>query len=97
MDKKVVVITGPIGSGKSKVLSIINSLGYNTVDLDVVSGDILLSEESKDFLSKNFPSSLINGGVSRENIADIVFSDKSKLEILENFLHPKVLIKFCLL
>ena len=42
MDKKVIVITGPIGSGKSKVLSIINRLGYNTVDLDVVSGDILL-------------------------------------------------------
>ena len=89
MDKKVIVITGPIGSGKSKVLSIINRLGYNTVDLDVVSGDILLSEESKDFLSNNFPSSLINGDVSRENIADIVFRDKSKLEILENFLHPK--------
>jgi len=93
MDKKVIVITGPIGSGKSKVLSIINRLGYNTVDLDSVSGDILLSEESKDFLSKNFPSSLVNGGVSRENIAEIVFSDKSKLEILENFIHPKVLIK----
>tara|TARA_Y100000590_G_scaffold272923_1_gene306434 strand:- start:33 stop:596 length:564 start_codon:yes stop_codon:yes gene_type:complete len=93
MDKKVVVITGPIGSGKSKVLSIINRLGYNTVDLDAVSGDILFSEESKDFLFKNFPSSLVNGGVSRENIAKIVFSDKSKLEILENFIHPKVLIK----
>ena len=93
MDKKVVVITGPIGSGKSKVLSIINRLGYNTVDLDAVSGDILFSEESKDFLFKNFPSSLVNGAVSRENIAKIVFSDKSKLEILENFIHPKVLIK----
>ena len=88
MDKKAIVITGPIGSGKSKVLSIINRLGYNTVDLDVVSGDILLSEKSEEFLS-----ALINGGVSRENIAEIVFSDKSKLEILENFLHPKVLIK----
>ena len=61
--------------------------------MDVVSGDILLSEKSKEFLSKNFPSALINGRVSRENIAEIVFSDKSKLEILENFLHPKVLIK----
>ena len=93
MDKKVLVITGPIGSGKSKVLSIINRLGYNTVDLDVVSGDILLSEESKDFLSKNFPSSLVNGEVSRENIAEIVFADKNKLAILENFLHPIVLTK----
>ncbi len=61
MDKKAIVITGPIGSGKSKVLSIINRLGYNTVDLDVVSGDILLSEKSEEFLSKNFPSALING------------------------------------
>ena len=93
MDKKIVVITGPIGSGKSKVLSIINRLGYNTVDLDAVSGDILISEESKNFLAKNFPTSLLNGDVSRENIAEIVFSDKSKLEILENFIHPKVLIK----
>ena len=93
MDKKAIVITGPIGSGKSKVLSIINRLGYNTVDLDVVSGDILLSEKSEEFLSKNFPSALINGRVSRENIAEIVFNDKSKLEILENYLHPKVLIK----
>jgi len=93
MEKKVIVITGPIGSGKSKVLSIINRLGYNTVDLDSVSGEILLSEESKDFLSNNFPSSLINGGVSRESIAEIVFNDKNKLKILENFIHPKVLIK----
>ncbi len=93
MDKKVIVITGPIGSGKSEVLSIINRLGYKTVDLDVVSGDILLSEESKDFVSKNFPSSLVNGNVSKENIAEVVFSDKTKLEILEKYLHPKVLIK----
>ena len=47
MEKKVIVITGPIGSGKSEVLSIINRLGYNTVDLDAVYGEILLSEESK--------------------------------------------------
>ena len=93
MDKKVILITGPIGSGKSEVLSIINRLGYNTVDLDAVSGEILLSEESKNFLSKNFPSSLVNGSVSKENIAEIVFNDKSKLEILEKFIHPKVLIK----
>ena len=93
MDKKVIVITGPIGSGKSEVLSIINRLGYKTVDLDVVSGDILLNEESKDFVSKNFPSSLVNGNISKENIAEVVFSDKTKLEILEKYLHPKVLIK----
>ncbi|MFL2693967.1 MAG: dephospho-CoA kinase [Candidatus Actinomarina sp.] len=93
MDKKTIVITGPIGSGKSEVLSIIKKLGYNTVDLDLVSGNILLSNESKDFLYKNFPSSLVNGEVSRENIAEIVFTDKSKLAILESFLHPKVLIK----
>ena len=93
MDKKTIVITGPIGSGKSEVLSIIKKLGYNTVDLDLVSGNILLSNESKDFLYKNFPSSLVNGEVSTENIAEIVFTDKSKLAILESFLHPKVLIK----
>ena len=48
MDNKAIIITGPIGSGKSTVLAIIKNLGYNTIDLDQVSGTILTSEESKD-------------------------------------------------
>ena len=91
MDIKAIIITGPIGSGKSTALSIIKNLGYNTVDLDEVSGKILTSEESKEFLTENFPTSIVDNEVSRKKIADIVFNDKLQLEKLENFLHPKIL------
>ncbi len=91
MDSKAIIITGPIGSGKSTALSIIKKLGYNTIDLDEVSGAILTSDESIEFLSENFPTTIVDNEVSRKKIADIVFDDKLQLEKLENFLHPKIL------
>ena len=91
MDSKAIIITGPIGSGKSTALSIIKKLGYNTIDLDEVSGAILTSDESIEFISENFPTTIVDNEVSRKKIADIVFDDKLQLEKLENFLHPKIL------
>ncbi len=48
-------------------------------------------EESKEFLSENFPMSIVDNEVSRKEIANIVFNNKSKLQILENYLHPKIM------
>ncbi len=93
MDRKVTIITGPIGSGKSTVLSVLNELGYETTDLDKISNQILVSNESYEFLIKNFPDSIKDGKVIKENIADIVFSNKEKLKKLEEFLHPKIINK----
>tara|TARA_B100001123_G_scaffold77768_1_gene88046 strand:- start:229 stop:786 length:558 start_codon:yes stop_codon:yes gene_type:complete len=91
MKRKVTIITGPIGSGKSTVLSILSELGYETTDLDKISNQILSSNESYEFLIKNFPNSIKDGKVVKENIAEIVFSNKEKLKQLEEFLHPKIL------
>ena len=91
MDNNAIIITGPIGSGKSTALSIIKKLEYDTIDLDEVSGKILTSDESREFLSENFPTTIVDNVVSKKNIADIVFNNKLKLEILENYLHPKIL------
>ncbi len=52
MDRKVTIITGPIGSGKSTVLSVLRELGYETTDLDKISNQILVSNESYEFLLK---------------------------------------------
>ena len=43
MAKKVYVITGPIGSGKSTAIEYLKNKGFSTVDLDKVSNDILNS------------------------------------------------------
>ena len=93
MAKKVYIITGPIGSGKSTAIKHLKSKGFTTVDLDKVSNDILNSNESKGFLKEEFPQALVNGFVDRAILADIVFKNKEKLTILENYLHPKVFIQ----
>jgi len=91
MEKKAIIVTGPIGSGKSTVLSIIRKLGFNTVDLDVISETILTSDKSKEFMIENFPTSIINKKISKKIIAEIVFNDRLQLEKLEQFLHPKIM------
>ena len=91
MAKKVYVITGPIGSGKSTAIKYLKNKGFCTVDLDKVSNNILNSDQSITFLKEEFPQALVKNGVDRAILADIVFKNKDKLTILENYLHPKVL------
>jgi len=91
MENKSIIITGPIGSGKSTALTIIKELGFNTVDLDEISGTILTSDESREFLMKNFPTSIVNNEISKKIIAEIVFKDRLQLEKLEQFLHPQIM------
>ncbi len=93
MAKKVIVVTGPIGSGKSTTTNYLNELGFETIDLDVVSNNILNSNESLSFLKSFFPSAVKNNVIDKEILASIVFQDKEKLIILENFLHPQVLTR----
>ena len=91
MAKKVYIITGPIGSGKSTAIKYLSSKGFETIDLDEVSNKILISEQSLEFLKEKFPEALVNDVVDRSILANIVFNNTDKLLILENYLHPKVL------
>ena len=93
MAKKVYIITGPIGSGKSTAIKYLKNKGFSTVDLDKVSNDILNSDESIAFLKEEFPQALAHDGVNKAILADIVFKNTDKLTTLENYLHPKVLLE----
>lgn len=87
--KNAIVITGNIGSGKSTVCEILSQKGFDIIDADKISHEILddLSYE----ISLNFGSEFIeNGKPNRKKLGTLVFSDKSKLEILENLLHPRI-------
>ena len=90
MFKNGIIITGPIGAGKSSALEIINNLGYETVDLDTISNEILDQEDSLKFIKEYFSDCVADEQVNRAKLAKIVFSNKEKLSLLENFLHPKI-------
>jgi dephospho-CoA kinase len=91
MAKKVIIITGPIGSGKSTATAYLSKIGFKTIDLDIVSNNILTSKESISFIDSFFPTALENNTINKETLADIVFNDEKELVKLEGFLHPKVL------
>ena len=90
MDSRVTIITGPIGSGKSTACEYLAHKNYKTIDLDLVSKEILQSQESLPFLKKEFSNCLKGNDLDRQLLADIVFTNSDKLTLLENFLHPLV-------
>ena len=90
MDSRVTIITGPIGSGKSTACEYLANKNYKTIDLDMVSKEILESQDSLPFLKDEFSNCLQGNDLDRQLLADIVFTNSDKLTLLENFLHPLV-------
>lgn len=84
----VIAVTGGIATGKSIVLDYLKNKGYRVVSCDDISHEMFDShnEEIKEQLSIEK-----DGYVSRSEISNMVFNDKSKLELLNNILHPLIL------
>ncbi|MDE6555803.1 MAG: dephospho-CoA kinase [Duncaniella sp.] len=93
MSKKLIAITGGIGSGKSVVSSILRSLGYEVYDCDSrakINGDSdyeikakLVSEISPDCVDSE-------GNVRRDRVAEIVFANPDALNRLNLLTHAAV-------
>ncbi len=86
-------ITGGIGSGKSTVCRVFAVLGTPVYDADsraksiMTTDGILISQIKKEF---GVLSYRLDGSVDREFLAQAVFQDKKKLELLNNLVHPRV-------
>lgn len=83
-----IAITGSIGVGKSRVFDILKSIYTNSkfIDLDEITKNIYQNLEVKEFLMENFNTS------NKEEISNIVFNDKEKLDILSTFMQ-KIILK----
>lgn len=91
MKMKSVGITGGIGSGKSKVMQHLASLGYPIYLSDEASKRIMDTEDIIRKIQNLFDVSIItNGKLDRKKIATIVFTDKEKLNQLNDIVHPAV-------
>ena len=86
-------ITGGIGSGKTTVCKIFESLNIPIYYADdraksLMVNDMKLVKGIKQLLGEN--AYLENGSLNREYISAIVFSDKTMLEKLNQLVHPAV-------
>ncbi len=87
--KYAIALTGGIASGKSSVVEIMLSLGFEVIDADKIAHDILDKQSQK--VSELFGEMVVvDGRVDRKALGSIVFEDKSKLKQLEALLHPLI-------
>jgi dephospho-CoA kinase len=90
---RIIGLTGGIGSGKSTVSAMLMELGATVVDADegarvvVEPGQPALDEIRDRFGEAAFAP---DGGLDRERLADIVFSDERAREDLNAITHPRV-------
>lgn len=83
-------LTGGIGSGKSTVAAIFETLGIPVYYADKEAKRLMIEDEGLIKSIKNLlgEESYINGILNREYIAAIVFNDSKKLEQLNQLIHP---------
>lgn len=87
---KVVALTGGIGSGKSTVLEEFKKLGAEIISCDEISHRIMLRGGiAYDEVVSSFGTEILdnNGEINRKILADIVFSNKNKLNLLNTIMH----------
>ena len=90
---KVIGLTGGIGSGKTTVSDLLEELGIDVVDADVVSRQLTaVNGGAVPEIIKHFGAEAASpdGSMNRKFIRELVFSDPSAKTALENILHPLI-------
>ncbi len=88
-----IAITGNIGSGKSTFAQFVEEAGFTVLKADDISKKILAEDEKvKSLVIKEFgEKSYKDGEPNKSFLANEVFSDSTKLQMLELILHPRVI------
>ncbi|MDD2595779.1 MAG: dephospho-CoA kinase [Bacteroidales bacterium] len=96
MNKKVLLCTGGIGSGKSYVIRVFNTLGIPAYDSDTMTKLLYdKDEELLDAISKIAGKDIVIDGVlQRKLFASRIFTNADLLEQVENVVHPAVIRDF---
>ena len=90
---KNIGLTGGIACGKNKVADIFHELGFYTIDSDVISRKVMEKGESAYIkIVEYFGFDILdeNENIIRKKLGSIVFTNKEKLKVLEEIVHPAI-------
>ena len=90
---KVIGLTGSIGSGKSTVAGLFKELGAEVIDADQVSRQVVEpGSKTLNQLTSEFGDQILNpdGSLNRAHVADIVFENDEKRQLLNSIIHPAI-------
>lgn len=93
---KIIGLTGGIGSGKSKILSVFSTYGIPCYESDrrakwLMQKDAELKSQIKSFFGDQIYE---NDQFNQRKLAKLVFANKGKLEALNSLVHPRVKMDF---
>ncbi len=87
-------VTGTIGTGKSTVAHMFEEMGAFVIDHDRISREVVEPDKPAwKAIVDSFGREVLNDdrSINRQALADIVFKDKSRLQVLNSIVHPAVL------
>jgi len=90
-------LTGGIGSGKSLISSIFRKLGVPVYDSDSATKNLYLTDK---ILKQNIIEAFgketyfLSGELNRAFLANLIFNDKQKMQLINQIVHPRVKLDF---
>ncbi|MDE5714707.1 MAG: dephospho-CoA kinase [Anaeroplasmataceae bacterium] len=94
MEKLIIGITGGIACGKSNVTYVLQSLGYEIIDADIISKQLTQKDKTiYNNIVKIFGKEYIedNGELNREKLAELIFHNPKQRELLNSISHPAII------
>lgn len=92
----LIALTGGIGAGKSSAGSLLARLGATHISADQLAREVLeRGEEGFNQVVAEFGDEILtNGAIDRGKLAEIIFNDSSKRDLLEEITHPLIAQRF---
>ena len=84
----IVGITGCIGTGKTYLANIIQSIGFNVYNPDTWTHELYQKPQFLSIIKQNFENCYINNVFNKRALRNIVFNDNKQLKKLESIIHP---------
>ena len=88
----VLGITGGIATGKTAVSNILQEMGFDIIDMDIISREVIKLPEIIEMLTKEFGTDILNnGGIDRKKLRNAVFDSREKVDKLDSIMHPAII------
>ena len=91
---RVIGLTGGIASGKSTVASILSEFGATIIDTDKIAKELVEPGQPALYdIHKAFGDDILlaDNRLNRKRLAEIIFNDSAKRQILNAIIHPKII------
>ena len=88
----VLGITGGIATGKTAVSNILQEMGFDIIDMDIISREVIQLPEIIQVLTREFGADILtNGSIDRKKLRETVFNSREKVDKLDSIMHPAII------